>query len=70
MGHARQWIHVGLRENRPRDHRRNSRGGFIPVIACGDENGITPNINADHLAGSLARLKADMLVALTDAEDM
>ncbi len=48
-----------------------AEAGFIPVISpvAADENGITLNINADHLAGSLAcALKADKLVMLTDVE--
>ena len=48
-----------------------AEAGFIPVISpvAADENGITQNINADHLAGSLAgALKADKLIMLTDVE--
>ena len=48
-----------------------AEAGFIPVISpvAADENGITLNINADHLAGSLAgALKADKLIMLTDVE--
>ena len=44
---------------------------IFPVISpvAADENGITLNINADHLAGSLAgALKADKLIMLTDVE--
>ncbi|NLS44766.1 MAG: acetylglutamate kinase [Firmicutes bacterium] len=45
--------------------------GFIPVISpvASNERGITLNINADHLAGSLAcALKAHKLIMLTDVE--
>lgn len=48
-----------------------AEAGFIPVISpvAADENGTTLNINADHLAGSLAcALKADKLIMLTDVE--
>ncbi len=45
--------------------------GFIPVISpvAANKDGITLNINADHLAGGLAcALKADKLIMLTDVE--
>jgi acetylglutamate kinase len=48
-----------------------AEAGFIPVVSpvAADENGITLNINADHLAGSLAcALKAYKLIMLTDVE--
>ncbi|HXL04691.1 MAG: acetylglutamate kinase [Firmicutes bacterium] len=48
-----------------------AEAGFIPVISpvAADENGVTLNINADHLAGNLAcALKAYKLIMLTDVE--